>query len=293
MINLLFIYIYIQLKQNEQQNKMLTQSDLSRLENGFYFDPLNFIGKGVGGCVYAINKDYVVKKVPNIGISVVNKSFNMELDTTILLSHHNIAPKVVYHSKNTERYTYYVMERLDYTLMNMIEQYIFTEEHLIKLVYVLKRLNKTLYRHGDLHMNNIMWLERQNDFRLIDWGICYKTRNIKNMQSPYLIHRLLKYVKKSYKLYNYCLFQCVKFGGIKSDYKNANRTTRPHYGVICNISRERPITGTRYHLIGRNYDLNETEFRRLPKKEKLRYEVLLYPGVNASDLHNATSYITN
>ena len=282
---------YIQLKENEQ-NKMLTQSDLSRLENGLYFDPLNFIGKGVGGCVYAINKDYVVKKVPNMGISIVNTSFKMELDTTILLSQQNIAPRVVYHSKHTERFTYYVMERLDYTLMDMIDQHLFTEEHLIKLVFVLKRLNKTVFRHGDLHMNNIMWSEKHNDFRLIDWGICYKTRNTKIMQSPYLISKLLKYAKQSYKLYTYCIFQFVKFGSIKFDYKESDRTNRPHYGVTCNISREGPIIGTRYHLIGKNYDLNEAEFNRLPEKEKLRYEVLLYPGVNARDVQEATRYTT-
>ncbi len=49
------------------------------------------------------------------------------------------------------------MEKLDHTLMFMIEQQLFTEHHLIKLVYLLERLNKTQYRHGDLHMNNIMW----------------------------------------------------------------------------------------------------------------------------------------
>ena len=85
---------------------MLTQQELSNLEQGVYFQKLNCIGKGVGGHVYTINKGYVVKKVPNIGISIVNKPFNQELETTILLSHHNIAPRIVYHSKNTEQYTY-------------------------------------------------------------------------------------------------------------------------------------------------------------------------------------------
>ena len=68
---------------------MLTQTELSNLEQGVYFQKLNCIGKGIGGCVYTINKSYVVKKVPNIGIAVENKSFNRELETTILMSHHN------------------------------------------------------------------------------------------------------------------------------------------------------------------------------------------------------------
>jgi tRNA A-37 threonylcarbamoyl transferase component Bud32 len=261
---------------------MLTQTELSNIEQGVYFQKLNCIGKGVGGRVYAINKNYVVKKVPNIGISMENKSFNQELETTILLSHHNIAPRVVYHSKNTESYTYYVMERLSYTLMYMIKQQLFTEQHLIKLVFVLKRLNKTQYRHGDLHMNNIMWSEKHNDFRLIDWGIFYITKKTRKKQSPYLINELLNYAKKYYKYNNLCIFTYIKFGKIKSEYKNADRTKRPHYKVECDISKECPITGTRYHRIGKNYDLNETEFNRLPEKDKLMYEVIIYPGADAT-----------
>ena len=260
---------------------MLTQQELSNLEQGVYFQKFNCIGKGVGGCVYAINKDYVVKKVPNIGISIENKSFNIELETTILLSHHNIAPRVVYHSKNTERYTYYVMERLNYTLMDMLNRYSFTEEHLIKLVYLLERLNKTQYRHGDLHMNNIMWSEKQNDFRLIDWGIFYITKKTREKQSPYLISKLLKYAQKYYRSYSVCIFTYIKFGKIKSDYKNADRTKSPHYMIGCNVSKQCPIIGTRYHRIGKNYDLNETEFKRLSDKDKTNYEVIPYPGAEA------------
>ena len=259
---------------------MLTETELSKLENGLYFDKLNCIGKGVGGCVYAINADYVVKKVPHKrmrpGISPENNSFNRELETTIILSHSEIAPRVLYHSKNTESYTYYVMERLDHTLMDMIDNYSFTEEHLIKLAFVLRRLNKTLYRHNDLHLNNIMWSEKLQDFRIIDWGI-YTTINTKKIQSPYLINQLLTYVKKYYKYYDFCIFRFIKFGKIKPEYNNADKSKRPHYYVGCDISKESPIIGTRYHLIGKNYDLNETEFRRLPEKEKIRFEVIPYP----------------
>lgn len=261
---------------------MLTLKEISNINIGIYFQKLNCIGSGVGGCVYTINNEYVVKKVPNIGISVENKSFNQEIETTILLSHHDIAPKLVYHSKNNEIYTYYVMEKLDYTLMYMIDNYLFKEEHLIKLVYVLERLNKTVFRHGDLHLNNIMWSEKKNDFRIIDWGIYYTTRTHKKKQSPYLISKLLKYVQKYYKYKNLCIFTCIKFGKIKSDYKNADRTKRPHYKVGCDMSGQCPIIGPRYHRIGKNYDLNETEFKRLPEKDKLMYEVIMYHGAEAT-----------
>ena len=105
-------------------------------------------------------------------------------------------------------------------------------------------------------------------------------------QSPHLINELLIYAKKNYKCYKFCIFTFIKFNNIKSEYMIENKN-RPHYGVRCDVSNESPITGTRYHLIGRNYDLNETSFNLLPDKKKVLYELLLYPGVNSRDMRNA------
>ena len=268
---------------------MLTTTELNLLENGYFFGKDNFVGKGVGGCVYKINTTCVVKLVPNMGTKTINKPFNKELEATIILSHNNISPRVLYHSKISEKFTYYVMEKLDHTLMYMLDNYSFTEKHLIKLVYLLKRLNKTQYRHNDLHLNNIMWSDKHNDFRLIDWGIYYITKTTMTKQSPYLINRLLKYVKKNYIFYNLCIFTFINFKNIKSEYKKVN-TNRPHYGVRCNVSNELPITGKRYHLIGRNYDLNEASFNLLPENKKVLYEVLLCQGENAHDMRLAKKW---
>ena len=75
------------------------------------------------------------------------------------------------------------MERLDHTLYNMLKYRIFTENHLTKLNTILTKLSKTKYRHADLHLNNIMWSETNNQFYVIDWGYYYisskkKTKNI-------------------------------------------------------------------------------------------------------------------
>ena len=51
-----------------------------------------------------------------------------------------------------------------------------------------------------------------------------------------------------------------------------------HFGVTCDGSKQHPLAGKRYHMIGHNYDLNETEFRKLPRDEQLKYELIVAPG---------------
>jgi len=51
-----------------------------------------------------------------------------------------------------------------------------------------------------------------------------------------------------------------------------------HFGITCDGSKQNPLTGKRYHKIGYDYDLNETEFRKLPRHEQLKYELIAAPG---------------
>lgn len=51
-----------------------------------------------------------------------------------------------------------------------------------------------------------------------------------------------------------------------------------HFGITCDGSNEHPIVGKRYHKIGCNYDLNETEFAKLTPGEQQKYEVIAHPG---------------
>ena len=50
-----------------------------------------------------------------------------------------------------------------------------------------------------------------------------------------------------------------------------------HRGVCCDGSKQQPLIGTRYHLIGHNYDLNEAEFGKLSADQKQLYEVIEQP----------------
>ena len=48
-------------------------------------------------------------------------------------------------------------------------------------------------------------------------------------------------------------------------------TNGEHPGHTSDLSREQ-IRGARFHLNGRNYDLSEAEWRRLPVEEQRRYK---------------------
>jgi len=156
------------------------------------FDKLVFnskdkIGKGSFGEVYRVTDGtkydhrYVVKLMfsPKM-LSFINKlafgsTFEKEVEALEYLGTLNISPKLVYvHNRFTSRY--YIMESMDTTLFNILEEDYFTREHLEKLTALLERLVKSKYRHSDLHTNNIMWSNKLTDFRIIDWGM-YKTLN--------------------------------------------------------------------------------------------------------------------
>ena len=173
---------------------MLSLQEFENLEKGLYFKNTNIIGKGWGGSVYHINKKFVVKKFSSrFNLSLFSDPYQNEINTTITLSSFSISPKVIYHSKKNDKNRYFVMEKMDYTLDFMIKNKIFLNFHLEKLEKLLDRLNKTRYRHFDFHYENIMWSEKQEDFRIIDWETYYLTRKPnKNRQSPDFLDRIKK-----------------------------------------------------------------------------------------------------
>eukprot|EP00729_Bicosta_minor_P007686 gene7686-4350_t len=48
-----------------------------------------------------------------------------------------------------------------------------------------------------------------------------------------------------------------------------------HPGAICDLSGMSPIIGTRYHKMGEDFDVCETEFKKLPVAEKAKYESIV------------------
>lgn len=67
------------------------------------------------------------------------------------------------------------------------------------------------------------------------------------------------------------------FEGLKALFANGSVPV-VHFGITCDGSDQNPLVGTRYHKIGHNYDLNETEFAKLTRDEQEKYEVIAFPG---------------
>jgi len=56
-----------------------------------------------------------------------------------------------------------------------------------------------------------------------------------------------------------------------------------HSNVICDVS-DKKIVGKRYHKKGEDYDLCETEFRKLCAEEQVLYEMICRPGAEPVDV---------
>lgn len=62
----------------------------------------------------------------------------------------------------------YVIEKLDYSLREMVSKKMLSPTHIKELILLLKKLQKTNIIHIDLHSGNIMYSKRKNKFYIID-----------------------------------------------------------------------------------------------------------------------------
>ena len=165
------------------------------------FNKEDIIAYGVFSDVYQIKNEnrMVVKKINHIPYKLshyLNRTnpVQKEIDTNYELGMDDIAPRIHYYNIKKK---YFVMEKMDYTLYYMREKNMIKIKHIEKIIVLITKLNSTLYRHGDLHYNNIMWSETLDDFRIIDWGIYSKNTNLK--QGGRMLNNLQYYVRKKYK----------------------------------------------------------------------------------------------
>ena len=66
---------------------------------------------------------------------------------------------------------YYIIEKYDSTLENLVLNKKFNKEKLKYLIKVLREYNKYKYNINDLHTNNIVWSDKKKTFGIIDWDI--------------------------------------------------------------------------------------------------------------------------
>jgi tRNA A-37 threonylcarbamoyl transferase component Bud32 len=168
--------------------------------NKLKFRPEDLLGAGFFGGVYKVTngKDYDDRFVAKLFhqpklISFMDKlaygvSFEKETNALKYLGPKNISPKIYYKYDSYSK-RYYVMDSMNYTLNSMLINDSFLPWHLNKLTSLLFRLSNTRYRHADLHINNIMWSDRLQDFRIVDWGM-YNIDNSNNLKPE--INRMMR-----------------------------------------------------------------------------------------------------
>jgi len=98
----------------------------------------------------------------------IDPNFRAEVDALVDLKGQQIGPNIVY--ANYKKY-YYVIEKMHETLVDMIEKNTLTPSQTMKLLALGDRYLRSKYFHDDMYPPNIMWSEKLNDFRIIDWGI--------------------------------------------------------------------------------------------------------------------------
>jgi len=176
-------------------SQKLSGINLGNLE----FVKTNYLGSGAFGDVYYVldksgqeNKDYAVKVIrrdfaskirddvsrflqrkglvnsPKGFLKNIDATFGAEVNALEQLKGQGIGPELVY--ANYSKF-YYIVERMDRTLFDMIEDNSLSRSQILKLLALSDRYIESDFFHDDLHVNNVMWSDALADFRMIDWGI--------------------------------------------------------------------------------------------------------------------------
>ena len=163
------------------------------------FNSKDMISRGAYGKVYKLTDGviyddrYVVKKMPNFfGVDFVNpflpKMFHKEVIAFRFLSDYGVVPKIIFADYDKR---FYVMEKLDKTLNDIIKDCEFETRHVSAFIDLMCRITLTPYRHNDFHSNNVMWSESQGRFFFIDWGLYSLLGNSKPLKNyEYLSKRM-------------------------------------------------------------------------------------------------------
>ena len=76
----------------------------------------------------------------------------------------NLSPMIISYGKN-----HIIMEKMDYTLKEMLIYLKLDKNKVKKLIKLFRKLDNYNYYHNDLHWKNIMWSNKLDNFRVIDW----------------------------------------------------------------------------------------------------------------------------
>ena len=166
------------------------------------------IGSGGYGSVYTAtsdgvhyDKNIVVKKIRHSSFEkgmfdyikpmyqkfYKNRIDNLrrEVKAQNMFSQKNVSPRVFFADYDK---MYYVMEKMDKTLEEMFRENSFTPDKANKMIELFQRSFSTNYIHNDISTQNVMWSDSLNDFRLIDWGMFIKRKDVKDPRMRSIIH---------------------------------------------------------------------------------------------------------
>ena len=174
------------------------------------FRPKDMISRGAYGQVYKLtdgityDERYVAKKMPKFFgsdaiLTHLPKMFHKEVVAFRFLSDYGIVPKIIYADYDKR---FYIMERLDKTLRDLLEDCKFEPKHVSPFIDLMCRITITPYRHNDFHSNNVMWSAKQGKFFFIDWGLFSLLDNTKPLKDYSYLSKRMPDLKPATKVYH-------------------------------------------------------------------------------------------
>ena len=115
----------------------------------------------------ALRKEAERQKEYEAAMEAMDKSFKEEVKTLVALKGKGIGPEIVY--ANYAKH-YFVMEKMDTTLDSLLTKNELKIELAREFLGLIEKYLGCDYYHKDLHLQNIMWSEKLEGFRIIDWG---------------------------------------------------------------------------------------------------------------------------
>jgi predicted Ser/Thr protein kinase len=125
----------------------------------------------------------------------------------------NVSPKIIEYGLD-----YYIIEKLDYTLKDMVLNREIDKNTFKKFIEINRKIDKYKYSHNDLHWDNYLWDLNNKEFKIIDWekaNINKSNINKSNINDrDYLI---LKIKETTLGLHEMVIEQVIKYSLSKYD----------------------------------------------------------------------------
>ena len=190
--------------------EFIDHSDIEVDFENIKFRAKDKVSSGAYGDVYKLtdgityDERYVAKKMPKFFLSNtfshgMPKMFHKEVVAFRYLSDFGIVPKIIYADYDKR---FYIMERLDKTLLDLLEDCKFEPKHVSPFIDLMCRITITPYRHNDFHSNNVMWSEKKGKFFFIDWGLFSLLDNTKPLKDYAYLSNRMPDLKPATKVYH-------------------------------------------------------------------------------------------